>query len=96
MPAAAAALNALAGNSSAAKGNLDVPYTPGSTIAVSRLSIPSTGWRSTGTSPISATLAAASIPVEHRLRSLSHPSQPPATARRPGTDNDVAIEKVGR
>ena len=61
-PAAAAALNALAGGPSSAKSSSDVPYTPGSTIAVSRLSIPSTGWRSTGTSTISATLAAAPSP----------------------------------
>jgi hypothetical protein len=37
----------------------DVPYTPGSTIAVSRLSIPSTGWRSAYTMPSSSSLAAA-------------------------------------
>jgi hypothetical protein len=30
----------------AARPDLDFPYTPGSTIAVSKLSIPSTGWRS--------------------------------------------------
>jgi hypothetical protein len=63
-PGATAASNALASSTVAAKGNPNVPYTPGSTIAVSRLSIPSTGWRSAVTSPISSTLIAASSPTD--------------------------------
>jgi hypothetical protein len=59
---ATAAMNALAGAPSAAKGNLDAPYTPGSTIAVSRFSIPSTRWRSSVDTSISASLAATSNP----------------------------------
>jgi hypothetical protein len=44
----------------AAAGHANAPYTPGSTIAVSRLSIPSTGWRAAYTAPTSATALAAS------------------------------------
>jgi hypothetical protein len=40
-----------------------VPYTPGSTIAVSRLSITSTGWRSTPNLRTSTSLASASTPT---------------------------------
>ncbi|MCC6126475.1 MAG: hypothetical protein IT426_16065 [Pirellulales bacterium] len=37
----------------AATGDANAPYTPGSTIAVSRLSIPSTGWRAAHAAPTS-------------------------------------------
>ena len=59
---AAAAPNVLAGTPSAAKSNPNVPYTPGSTIAVSRLSIPSTGWRASYATPTVSTMAVASAP----------------------------------
>jgi hypothetical protein len=46
----------------AAAKHSDVPYTPGSTIAVSRFSITSTGWRSSVKEPPSATQVAVSAP----------------------------------
>ena len=59
---ATAALSSLAGMTAAAKSNADVPYTPGSTIAVSRLSIPSTGWRASTTMPLTSAVAATTAP----------------------------------
>jgi hypothetical protein len=62
-PNATLAPNTLASMMPTAKSIVDVPYTPGSTIAVSRLSIPSTGWRASYTTPLASTVASASQPT---------------------------------
>lgn len=59
---ATAALNSLASSTSTLKINKDVPYTPGSTIAVSRFSITSTGYRSPLVAPKSTALASTASP----------------------------------
>jgi hypothetical protein len=57
-PDAAAPNHVIAGATVASKSSLDAPYTPGSTIAVSRFSVPSTRWRSAAVdSPLSSALA---------------------------------------
>jgi len=61
-PEAAVTLRSLAGMTAVAKSNPDVPYTPGSTIAVSRLSIPSTGWRAPVKTSLSSAVAVAPAP----------------------------------
>jgi hypothetical protein len=54
-PAASEVAGSRLAMASAQKSRLDAPYAPGSTIAVSKLSIPSTGWRA------SYTVASASL-----------------------------------
>jgi hypothetical protein len=58
------AASSVASGAPAVNALANAPYTPGSTIAVSRLSIPSTGWRSSNSLPDSSTqLAVSSAPA---------------------------------
>jgi hypothetical protein len=68
-------------SSTAAKSIAMVPYTPGSTIAVSKLSIPSTGWRASYSLPLAAT-SATSVASEPYHTQVGRPQQldaPPQT-----------------
>lgn len=83
---AAAPKNAIAGTTLAAKHNSDAPYTPGSTIAVSRFSVSSTGWRSAVVnSPLGSALAstgrASNVASDPYGTSVSRPEQIDAPTR---------------